>query len=170
LGLYVFLDQRLKNMTKLHIPEIVPNKGELFPQLKRSGYILIHFPAWIFRIMRDPRVTGKVRTRIMLCSAYILLPFSFLSKKKWGWVGYADDLLLALNTLEMVFKDVPKKLQKEFWGGTRSDLEILEEWVFSLSDFINDIPSKIVDAVSDLRKEKKKTTKKNSSGTDDFTA
>ena len=118
-----------------------PQARKIRSQIKKFGSILIHLPLWITRMICDSKVPKNARARLIFCSAYIVLPISLISKRKWGWLGYIDDLILALNTLKFVFNEVPPKIIKGHWRGTDEELTLLKDWVVFLEDLPNQIPS-----------------------------
>jgi uncharacterized membrane protein YkvA (DUF1232 family) len=131
--------------------------SKVIPKIMRAGKTTIHLPPFLARLIIDQRVPLSVRTNLVISSGYILLPISIFSKKKWGILGYWDDILLGFTTLNLLFKEVPKEVLSDNWGGQGEDLENLREWVFSVTTFLRKQPARVLKIADQILNRKNET-------------
>lgn len=87
----------------------------------------------IARLMLDPRIDSKHKIYLGAALAYAISPIDLISERRFGPLGYLDDLVVIVAALNMLFKDVDRKIILEHWSG-KEDLLATVEKVLAQAD------------------------------------
>jgi len=87
----------------------------------------------ITRLMLDPRIDSKHKIYLGAALAYAISPIDLISERRFGPLGYLDDLVVIVAALNMLFKDVDRKIILEHWSG-KEDLLATVEKVLAQAD------------------------------------
>jgi len=85
------------------------------------------------RLMLDPRIDSKHKIYLGAALAYAISPIDLISEHRFGPLGYLDDLVVIVAALNMLFKDVDRKIILEHWSG-KEDLLATVEKVLAQAD------------------------------------
>ena len=75
----------------------------------------------ITRLMLDPRVDGKHKVYMGAAIAYVISPIDLISERRFGVIGYLDDLVVVVAALNVLFNEVDRQIILEHWSG-KADL------------------------------------------------
>ena len=64
----------------------------------------------ITRLMLDPRVDGKHKIYMGAAIAYVISPIDLISERRFGVIGYLDDLVVVVAALNALFNDVDQQI------------------------------------------------------------
>jgi uncharacterized membrane protein YkvA (DUF1232 family) len=87
----------------------------------------------ITRLMLDPRIDGKHKVYMGAALAYVISPFDLLSARRFGPLGYLDDLVVVVAALNMLFSEVDREIILEHWSG-KADLLATVQRVLAQAD------------------------------------
>jgi len=87
----------------------------------------------LIRLLMDERVPFKEKARLGLVVAYIISPVDIIPEGLLGPVGYADDLVLAVWTINRLLNSVPKEIVLENWPSDKDLFSALEQ-VLGIAD------------------------------------
>jgi uncharacterized membrane protein YkvA (DUF1232 family) len=87
----------------------------------------------IARLMLDPRIDSRHKIYLGAALAYAISPIDLISERRFGPLGYLDDLVVIVAALNMLFKDVDRKIILEHWSG-KEDLLATVEKVLAQAD------------------------------------
>ena len=87
----------------------------------------------ISRLMLDPRIDGKHKLYLGAALAYAISPIDLISERRFGPLGYLDDLVVIVAALNMLFKEVDRTIILEHWSG-KEDLLATVERVLAQAD------------------------------------
>ena len=87
----------------------------------------------ITRLMLDPRIDSTHKIYLGAALAYAISPIDLISERRFGPLGYVDDLVVIVAALNMLFKDVDRKIILEHWSG-KEDLLATVEKVLAQAD------------------------------------
>jgi uncharacterized membrane protein YkvA (DUF1232 family) len=89
----------------------------------------------ITRLMLDPRVDGRHKVYMGAAIAYVMSPVDFISERRFGVIGYLDDLVVVVAALNVLFNDVDRQIILEHWSG-KADLLATVQKVLAQADQI----------------------------------
>ena len=79
------------------------------------------------RLMLDPRVDKKHKVYLGAAIAYVVGPFSLLTERVFGPLGYLDALVVLTAALNMMLNDIDKQIIAEHWSGKADLLESIQK-------------------------------------------
>jgi len=71
----------------------------------------------ITRLMLDPRIEAKHKVYLGAAVAYVISPVDLLSERRFGPIGYLDDLVVVVAVLNMLINEVDQRVILEHWSG-----------------------------------------------------
>lgn len=71
----------------------------------------------ISRLMLDPRIDARHKVYLGAAVAYVISPIDLLSERRFGPLGYLDDLIVVVAALNMLFNEVDRRIILEHWSG-----------------------------------------------------
>ena len=125
--------ERFYDRLRSSIHRWVENRG---PAVEKVGEFLLLVPdvfILLWRLLNDPRVTGKNKILLGSGVAYFLLPFDLVPEALLGPIGYADDLVLAVYILNKMLSDTNVDILREHWSGSEDVLAMIQR-VLSAAD------------------------------------
>jgi len=81
----------------------------------------------ITRLMLDPRVDGKHKIYMGVAIAYVISPIDLISERRFGVIGYLDDLVVVVAALNMLVNEVDRQIILEHWSGKADLLETIQK-------------------------------------------
>jgi uncharacterized membrane protein YkvA (DUF1232 family) len=90
----------------------------------------------ITRLMLDPRIDGKHKVYMGAALAYVISPIDFLSARRFGPLGYLDDLVVVVAALNMLFNEVDREIILEHWSGKADLLATVQKVLAQADDLV----------------------------------
>jgi uncharacterized membrane protein YkvA (DUF1232 family) len=87
----------------------------------------------ITRLMLDPKVDGKHKIYLGAAVAYVISPIDLISERRFGVIGYLDDLVVVVAALNMLVNEVDRQIILEHWSG-KADLLATIQKVLAQAD------------------------------------
>jgi uncharacterized membrane protein YkvA (DUF1232 family) len=81
----------------------------------------------ISRLMLDPRIDGRHKAYMGAALAYVISPIDLLSERRFGAIGYLDDLVVVVAALNMLFNEVDRRIILEHWSGKEDLLGTIQK-------------------------------------------
>ena len=81
----------------------------------------------ISRLMLDPRIDGRHKAYMGAALAYVISPIDLISERRFGPIGYLDDLVVVVAALNMLFNEVDRQIILEHWSGKADLLETIQK-------------------------------------------
>jgi uncharacterized membrane protein YkvA (DUF1232 family) len=80
----------------------------------------------VTRLMLDPRVDTRHKIYLGAAIAYVISPIDLISVRRFGVLGYLDDLVVIVAALNMLVNDIDKQIVLEHWSGKADLLESIQ--------------------------------------------
>ena len=80
-----------------------------------------------------PRIDGKHKLYLGAALAYAISPIDLISERRFGPLGYLDDLVVIVAALNVLFKETDRAIIQEHWSG-KADLLATVEKVLAQAD------------------------------------
>jgi uncharacterized membrane protein YkvA (DUF1232 family) len=90
----------------------------------------------ITRLMLDPRVDGKHKIYLGAAIAYVASPIDLISARRFGVIGYLDDLVVVVAALNMLFNEVDRQIILEHWPGKADLLATIQRVLVQADDLV----------------------------------
>jgi len=92
-----------------------------------SGFLLLVPDVFmlLWRLLRDPRVSGKDRTLLGTAVVYFISPIDLIPEAVFGPIGYIDDLVFGVFVLNKLVRETDPGLLREHWSGSEDVLQML---------------------------------------------
>ena len=90
----------------------------------------------ITRLMLDPRVDGKHKVYMGAAIAYVISPIDLISERRFGVIGYLDDLVVVVAALNALFNDVDRQIILEHWSGKADLLDTVQRVLAQADDLV----------------------------------
>jgi uncharacterized membrane protein YkvA (DUF1232 family) len=90
----------------------------------------------ITRLMLDPRVDGKHKIYMGAAIAYVISPIDLISERRFGVIGYLDDLVVVVAALNALFNDVDRQIILEHWSGKADLLDTVQRVLAQADDLV----------------------------------
>lgn len=71
----------------------------------------------VTRLMLDQRVEAKHKVYLGAAVAYVVSPIDLLSERRFGPIGYLDDLVVIVAALNILLNESDQKVVLEHWSG-----------------------------------------------------
>jgi uncharacterized membrane protein YkvA (DUF1232 family) len=81
----------------------------------------------ISRLMLDPRIDGRHKAYMGAALAYVISPIDLISERRFGPIGYLDDLVVVVAALNMLFNEVDRQIILEHWSGKADLLDTIQK-------------------------------------------
>ncbi len=81
----------------------------------------------ISRLMLDPRIEARHKVYLGAAVAYVISPIDLLSERRFGPLGYLDDLIVVVAALNMLFNEVDRRIILEHWSGKEDLLRTVQK-------------------------------------------
>lgn len=81
----------------------------------------------ITRLMLDPRIDGRHKIYMGAALAYVVSPVALLSERRLGVIGYLDDLVVLVATLNMLVNEADRAVVLEHWSGKEDLLSTIQK-------------------------------------------
>ena len=81
----------------------------------------------ITRLMLDPRIESKQKVYLGVALAYAVSPVDLLPERRFGPLGYLDDLVVIVAALNMLFNEVDRTIITEHWSGKEDLLGTIQK-------------------------------------------
>jgi uncharacterized membrane protein YkvA (DUF1232 family) len=81
----------------------------------------------ITRLMLDPRIDGKHKIYMGAAVAYVISPIDLLSERRFGALGYLDDLVVVVAALNVLLQESDRQVILEHWSGKEDLLETVRK-------------------------------------------
>jgi uncharacterized membrane protein YkvA (DUF1232 family) len=95
---------------------------------KTADYLLLVPDIFIllWRLANDPRVQGKEKVLLGSAIAYFIFPFDVVPEALIGPMGYLDDLVFAVYTLNKILSSASPEVVREHWSGSEDILAVIQ--------------------------------------------
>jgi len=95
---------------------------------KTADYLLLVPDVFIllWRLANDPRVHGKDKVLLGSAIAYFIFPFDIVPEALVGPMGYMDDLVFAVYTLNKILTGATPDIVREHWSGSEDILTVIQ--------------------------------------------
>jgi uncharacterized membrane protein YkvA (DUF1232 family) len=103
-----------------------------------AGYVLLVPDLFLLitRLMLDPRIDGKHKIYMGAALAYVISPIDLLSARRFGPLGYLDDLVVVVAALNMLFNEVDREIILEHWSGKADLLATVQKVLAQADDLV----------------------------------
>jgi len=81
----------------------------------------------ITRLMLDPRIEGRHKVYMGAALAYVISPIDLISERRFGAVGYLDDLVVIVAALNMLINESDRAVVVEHWTGKEDLLATIQK-------------------------------------------
>ena len=81
----------------------------------------------ITRLMLDPRIEGRHKVYMGAALAYVISPIDFISERRFGVVGYLDDLVIIVAALNILVNEADRAVVLEHWKGKEDLLATMQK-------------------------------------------
>jgi uncharacterized membrane protein YkvA (DUF1232 family) len=90
----------------------------------------------ITRLMFDPRVDGKHKIYMGAAIAYVISPIDLISERRFGVIGYLDDLVVVVAALNALLNEVDRQIILEHWSGKADLLATIQRVLGQADDLV----------------------------------
>lgn len=118
-----------------------------FAKQKGKGYQYLEYlllaPDFFYllvRLMLDKRVPIKAKAKIGIVVIYFLSPFDIIPEALLGPVGFADDLVLAVWTINSLMRSVDREVLLEHWPAEQNLFVTMEKIMAASDNWLNKGP------------------------------
>jgi uncharacterized membrane protein YkvA (DUF1232 family) len=81
----------------------------------------------VTRLMLDSRVEAKHKIYMGAAIAYVVSPIDLISERRFGAIGYLDDLVVIVAALNMFIVEADRQIVLEHWSGKADLLETVQK-------------------------------------------
>jgi uncharacterized membrane protein YkvA (DUF1232 family) len=79
----------------------------------------------LWRLLRDPRVTGRDKVLLGSAVVYYFSPFDLIPEAFLGPMGFVDDLVFGVFVLNKLLAGTDAQVLREHWSGSEDVLQML---------------------------------------------
>ena len=90
----------------------------------------------VTRLMLDPRIDGKHKIYLGAAVAYVISPIDLISERRFGVIGYLDDLVVVVAALNALFNEVDRQVILEHWSGKADLLATIQRVLGQADDLV----------------------------------
>ena len=113
---------------------------------KTAEYLLLVPDVFIllWRLVNDSRVSGKDKVLLGSAVVYFISPFDLIPEAIVGPIGYLDDLVFGVYTVNKVLSSAGEAVVREHWSGSEDVLRMIERVLGAADSLIGkDMLSKV---------------------------
>jgi len=81
----------------------------------------------VARLMLDPRIEGRHKVYMGAALAYVISPIDLLTERRFGPIGYLDDLVVIVAALNVLVNEADRQVVLEHWSGKEDLLETIRK-------------------------------------------
>ena len=81
----------------------------------------------VTRLMLDSRFEGRHKVYMGAALAYVISPIDLISERRFGAVGYLDDLVVIVAALNMLINESDRAVVVEHWTGKEDLLATIQK-------------------------------------------
>ena len=81
----------------------------------------------VTRLMLDSRIEGRHKVYMGAALAYVISPIDLISERRFGAVGYLDDLVVIVAALNMLINESDRAVVVEHWTGKEDLLATIQK-------------------------------------------
>lgn len=132
---------KLRKKIEVFIKDKAGEKGE-----KSAPYILLAPDLFVLlaRLMKDPRVSAKVKGIAALAVAYFISPVDVIPEILTGPLGFLDDVVVAVFTLKRIMVDTDKGILYEHWNGDTDLLDVISDVIKKADELVG---SRVIETI-----------------------
>jgi uncharacterized membrane protein YkvA (DUF1232 family) len=90
----------------------------------------------ITRLMLDPRIEGRHKVYMGAALAYVISPFDLLTERRFGMLGYLDDLVVIVAALNILVNEADRAVVLEHWTGKEDLLATIQRVLGQADDLL----------------------------------
>src|SRR5512139_139142 len=90
----------------------------------------------ITRLMLDPRIEGRHKVYMGAALAYMISPFDLLTERRFGALGYLDDLVVIIAALNVLVNEADRTVVLEHWTGKEDLLATIQKVLGKADDLM----------------------------------
>lgn len=102
--------------------------GEKYLGVLKYAFILPDLIALLVRLLKDKRISLKLRISVMISLGYLMSPIDIMPDFI-PFIGNLDDLAVAFFALNKIINSVPHNIILENWSGEDDIIELIKEGV-----------------------------------------
>ena len=81
----------------------------------------------VARLMLDPRIEGRHKVYMGAALAYVISPIDLLTERRFGPIGYLDDLVVIVAALNVLVNEADRQVVLEHWSGKEDLLGTIQK-------------------------------------------
>jgi uncharacterized membrane protein YkvA (DUF1232 family) len=81
----------------------------------------------ITRLMLDPRIEGRHKVYMGAALVYVISPIDLISERRFGVVGYLDDLVVIVAALNILVNEADRAVVLSHWSGKEDLLATIQK-------------------------------------------
>jgi uncharacterized membrane protein YkvA (DUF1232 family) len=81
----------------------------------------------VARLMLDPRIEGRHKVYMGAALAYVISPIDLLTERRFGPIGYLDDLVVIVAALNVLVNEADRQVVLEHWSGKEDLLGTMQK-------------------------------------------
>jgi uncharacterized membrane protein YkvA (DUF1232 family) len=81
----------------------------------------------VTRLMLDSRIEGRHKVYMGAALAYVISPIDLISERRFGAVGYLDDLVVIVAALNILINESDRAVVVEHWTGKEDLLATIQK-------------------------------------------
>jgi uncharacterized membrane protein YkvA (DUF1232 family) len=90
----------------------------------------------ITRLMLDPRIEGRHKVYMGAALAYVISPIDLMNERRFGVVGYLDDLVVLVAALNILVNEADRAVVLEHWKGKEDLLATIQKVLGQADDLL----------------------------------
>ena len=94
-----------------------------------SDYVLLVPDLFLLitRLMLDPRIDARHKAYMGVAVAYVISPIDLIPERRFGPLGYLDDVVVIVAALNMLFSEIDHAIILEHWSGKADLLDTIQK-------------------------------------------
>ena len=90
----------------------------------------------VTRLMLDPRIEGRHKVYMGAALAYVISPFDLMTERRFGVLGYLDDLVVIVAALNILVNEADRAVVLEHWTGKEDLLATIQKVLGQADDLL----------------------------------
>jgi uncharacterized membrane protein YkvA (DUF1232 family) len=90
----------------------------------------------VTRLMLDPRIEGRHKVYMGAALAYVISPFDLMTERRFGVLGYLDDLVVIVAALHVLVNEADRAVVLEHWSGKDDLLTTIQKVLGQADDLM----------------------------------